>query len=318
MKRTVPAALQAHLDTGATTVCVLIKITPRRPIGDEDGVIGVTTLDRYVDFDDGDGEIRYHAAVGVDLTNEKSTADMAVDNAEGSSLVQAPAFNLPVTEANLLAGAYDYSDWVAYLINYEDHTNGKTELKRGTLGQVRVMDSGLRFVFEALGLTYALRQSIVQRDSLACRATFGSGPPGDSNAEVIERQPCGKDTSAMWVAFEVTAVDADEPEFAFDTDLAAPDHTYRPGLVRWTTGANTGRRYEVESHEGGIVRTTFPMTFAAQVGDEGEIRADCTHWKEGDNGCKFHHGSEWINHYRGEPWIPVGEQDQINIPGANS
>jgi hypothetical protein len=182
---------------------------------------------------------------------------------------------------------------------------------------VRVIDSGQKFTFEMLGLTQPLKQSIVQKDSLRCRAKFGSQPIGTEGAESVERFPCGFDTSPLWVGFEVTAIDANEPQFSFDTDLAAADNAYRPGLVRWLTGPNAGRKYEIESHVSGVLTTTFPMTFSAEVGDTGEVRPDCTHWKEGDNSCRTFFGDDWVLHYRGEPWIPVGEQDQINAPGAN-
>ena len=322
MNRTVPGALQTHLDSGVTTVCVLVKITPQiAPDGGAPVPLGLTSLDEDVDYDDGvdsDGAITYHAAVGVEMSQAVSTVDMAIDNADGSSLIAAVEFDLPATEAELSSGIYDYADWVQYLVNYEDLSMGHVELGRGTLGQVRVLDAGQRFTFEELGLTQPLKQSIVQRDSLRCRARFGSMPVGTPGAESTERFPCGFDTTALWVTGEVTAVDADEPQFSFDTDLVAPANTYRPGLLRWLTGNNAGRQYEVESYTAGaIVTTTFPMTYPAEVGDEFEIRQDCTHWKEGDNSCQTFHGVDWVLHYRGEPWIPVGEQDQINVPGAN-
>lgn len=323
MNRTVPVALQAHLDSGATTTCVLIKITPTiaAQVGsDPVPTLGVTSLDRDVPYDDGvasDGELIYHAAIGVDWSNSRATSDMAIDNAEASALVAAPEFDLPATEDDLNAGLYDFADWVAYLVNYEDLSMGHVELGRGTLGQVRVLDAGQRFTFETLGQTQPLKQSIVQRDSLRCRARFGSQPIGTVGAESVERFPCGFNTSALWVAGEVTAIGS-EPQFTFDTDLVAAANAYRPGLIRWLTGDNAGRQYEVESYDASaVVTTTFPMTFAAQVGDAFEIRPDCTHWKEGDNSCRTFHGDDWVLHYRGEPWIPVGEQDQINIPGAN-
>jgi len=313
MNRTVPVDLQAHIDSGVTTTCTLIKITPQTEGLDP---LGVTSLARDVTYDDGDGDLIYHAAVGVELSSATTTADMATDNAEASSLVAADEFDLPATEADLVAGLYDYADWVAYLVNYDDLSMGHAEVGRGTLGQVRLLDNGQRFTFETLGLTQPLKQSIVQKDSLRCRARFGSQPVGTVGAESVERFPCGFDTTALWVAGEVTIVGT-ESQFAFDTDLVAADHAYRPGLVRWLTGTNAGRQYEVEAFVAGVVTTTFPMTFAPEVGDTFEIRPDCTHWKEGDNSCQTFFAADWVLHYRGEPWIPVGEQDQINIPGAN-
>jgi len=179
MNRTVPVDLQASLDSGVTTLCVLIKITPQTAGLD---ALAVTSLDRDVDYDDGDGELTYVSAVGVELSSAATSADMAIDNAEGSSLVAAPEFDLPATEAELASGVYDYADWIAYLVDYESLADGHVELGRGTLGQVRVLDAGQRFTFETLGQTQPLKQSIVQRDSLRCRARFGSMPVGTPGA----------------------------------------------------------------------------------------------------------------------------------------
>jgi uncharacterized phage protein (TIGR02218 family) len=325
MNRNVPAALQTALDSGVTTLCVLLKITPQvsTQVGSDvvaDPVpLGLTSLDVDVDYDDGassDGELTYVAGIGAELSNAEVSADMAIDNAEASALVAAAEFDLPATEADLVSGLYDYATWIAYLVNYEDLTMGHVELGRGTLGQVRVLDNGQRFTFETLGLTQPLKQSIVQKDSLRCRARFGSQPVGTVGAESTERQPCGFDPAGLWVNGTVTSVSA-EPEFTFDTDLAAADDAYAPGLLHWITGSNAGRRYEVESYASGVVTSTFPMTFPVEVGDTFEIRPDCTHWMEGDRSCQTYHGVDWVLHYRGEPYIPVGEQDRINIPGAN-
>jgi uncharacterized phage protein (TIGR02218 family) len=321
VNRTVPAPLQAHLDAGATTLCVLLKITPQIDAAgmSDPAPLGLTSLDRDVVYDDGsstDAALTYYAGIGTELSNASAGADLSIDNAEASSLVAAVEFEVPATEADLNSGLYDYADWVAYLVNYEELSDGHVELGRGTLGQVRVIDAGQRFVFETLGLTQPLHRSIVQKDSLRCRARFGSQPIGTPGAESVERFPCGFDTSALWVAGTVTAIGA-EPQFAFDTDLAAADDAYKPGLIRWITGANMGRQYEVEAYAAGVVTTTFPMLGAAQVGDAFDIRPDCTHWKEGAHSCFTYWGADWVLHYRGEPWIPVGEQDQINTPGAS-
>ena len=81
--RTIPIALQQHLDRDTTTVCLLVRIEPVAP---GYAPVGVTTLDRDVSFDSGSGALLYRAAVGVDSSARVSSSDMAVDNAEGTSL----------------------------------------------------------------------------------------------------------------------------------------------------------------------------------------------------------------------------------------
>lgn len=308
--RTVPAALQAHLGSGATTVCVLVRIVPVAPGYD---TLGVTSLDRDVVYDDGAGELRYLAAIGYESSNLTSSNDMGVDNAEASALL--PEFDLPLSEADIVAGALDYARWTSYLVNYESLAMGHVVLGAGELGQVRTID-GLRFIFEPLGLTQRLRQNIVKKDSLRCRATFGSMPIGTPGATVTERHPCGKETTPMWVNGSVPSV-GDDPHYTFGTDLVATEGVYQPAMLEWLTGANAGRSYEVELQPVGSLTLMFPTMFPVQPGDTFRIRRDCTHWKEGINGCQAHHGAEWVLHYCGEPFIPVGDQDRINTPGAN-
>ena len=298
MPRVIPIALQQHLDSGTTTLCVCVQIEPVSP---GYSTLGVTSLDRPLIFDG----VTYHAAVGLDASNRLTTSDMSVDNSEGTALV--PEFDLPISESDLIAGAYDYARWTSYLVNYGD-VDQRVEMGAGSLGQVRVIE-GLSFTFELLGLTKQLMQSIVEKDSLRCRASFGS-QPGE------ERFPCEFQTDGLWEPGTVTGV-GEEINISFATSLAKPDGFFKPGLLRWLTGANAGRQYEVESYEAAAASLMFPTMFPVQPGDEFEIRPDCTKWKDDANGCKAWWGGDWVLHYRGEPYIPVGDTGQVNAPGAS-
>lgn len=304
MPREIPIAFQGHLDGSSTTTCLCVRIEPVSP---GYAPIGVTTRDRDLKFQD---EI-YHAAVGLDSSARTAATDMSVDNSEGTSLV--PEFDVPVSERDLIAGAYDYASWVSYLVNYEDPSQF-VELARGELGQVRVLN-GLSFTFELLGMTKRLKQSIVEKDSLRCRAIFGSQALG-SGAPVTQRFPCGFETTGLWVLGSVVTV-GEENTISFETDLTQADGFFKPGMLRWLTGPNTGRTYEVEDFTSAVVWLTFPTMFPVEVGDTFEIRPDCTKWKDDANGCKAWWGGAWVLHYRGEPFIPVGDTGQVNAPGAS-
>lgn len=309
MPRTIPIALQSHLNQDATTVCLLVRIVPT---DDSLQTFGVTSLDRDIEFD---GET-YHAATGLDNSARVTAGDMSVDNSEGISLV--PEFEIPVSERDLVAGVYDYAKWYCYLVNYEDLSQF-VELSRGEIGQVRVRD-GLSFTFEMLGLTKKLKQTIVEKDSLRCRAKFGSQYPGTVGDGVItERFPCGfplDQLDALNVNGSVTAVSV-ESTVQFMTNLGQGDNFFKPGMLEWVTGDNQRRIYEVEEYQSSEVVLTFPTMFPVKVGDTFRIRPDCTKWSEGQNGCKQWWSGDWVLHYRGERWIPVGDTGQINAPGAS-
>lgn len=314
MPRVIPIALQQHLDGDATTVCLCVRIEPVSPGYPP---VGVTTLDRDLSVElggdsNGSGLLTYHAAVGIGPSARVSSTGMAVDNSEGNSLV--PEFDVPVSERDLVAGVYDYAKWTSYLVNFEDTTQF-VELARGELGQVRVLQ-GMSFTFEMLGLTKRLKQTIVEVDSLGCRAVFGSQALGTPGADVTQRFPCSRIVSGLWVGSTVTSVGA-ESTIDFGASLSEPDGFFKPGMLRWTTGRNAGRTYEVEEHANGAVSLTFPTMFAIQVGDTFQIRPDCTKNKDGPNGCRQWWGANWVLHFRGEPYIPVGDTGQINAPGAS-
>ncbi|MGJ7544636.1 DUF2163 domain-containing protein [Variovorax sp. LT1R16] len=277
---------------------------------------GATLLDRDVVYDDGNGAIVYRAAIGMALSNISASAGMDVDNAESEHLL--PEFDLDITEAAIAAGAFDFAWFTVMRVNYEDLSMGHVVLPagHGQLGQVKTVD-GLTWVPELNGLVKLLKQSIVEKDSLTCRAIFGSQPLG-SGAPVEQRFPCGKDTTGLWVEVIVTSVDLETNRTFTASALGAAAGAYVPGMLRWLTGANTGRSHEVEEQAAdGTINLAFETMFPIEVGDTFEIRPDCTKQVNGPNGCKVHFATEWVLHFRGEPLIPVADADQINMPGAS-
>lgn len=314
MTRYVPPALQAHLDSGATTTTLLLKITPRSP---DYPPVGVTALDRDVEYDDGEGDssgVVYHAAVGMVPKEIRQSLSMAVDNTEFQHLLA--EYPLALSEEDVVAGVYDFADFVLMLVNYEDLSMGHVELMRGQLGQMRV-ENGMAFWTEQTSLVKQLKQSIVEKDSLTCRATFGSQPIGTPGAEVTQRFPCGFDTSTLWTASSVMTVGLESSRTFTALGLGLDADACVPGMLRWITGRNAGRSYEVEAQDAdGVISLAFETMFPIAIGDTFEIRPDCTKWKDGHNGCKTFWGADWVLHYRGEPYIPVSDADAINTPGA--
>lgn len=315
--RNVPAAIQTALDSGVTTMTFLLRIDPVTEGYDS---FGATLLDKDVVYDDGEGELTYLAPIGMVPANISASGDMEVGNTQIQHLL--PETDFPISEADISAGVYDFAWYSYYLVDYNNLTPGThVVLAHGQLGQMR-MEDGLSWWSELTDLTKLLMQSIVEKDSITCRAIFGSQPIGssDSSGEVVEeRFPCGKDAEALFVGpYAVTLVGA-EPNVSFAASaMAEAANVYVPGMLRWVTGNNAGRLVEVESQaSGGVISLTFETMFPIQIGDTFRIRPDCTKWKEGNNGCKFHFGTtEWRLHYRGEPYIPVADADQLNMPGA--
>lgn len=314
-ERTISAALQEHLDGGMTTLTVLIKVVPQDPKFD---AFGITNSNNDIDYNDGDGLLTYSAAVGMVPANLVTTSSMEVGNSEFGHLI--PEFSIPVDEELIRAGVYDYAEYTIYVVNYEDLTMGHwiPPAGHGQTGQLSIDNRGLSFKMELTDDTKRLKQTIVEKDSITCRAIFGSQPIGTGGGVVEQRFPCGKDLTPLWTSGTVTSVGLESNRTFTASGLGLAANSQVPGMVQWLTGENANRQFEVEEQSGGGTISLWNETqFPIQIGDTFRIRPDCTKWIDGTNGCKFHFGEpEWKNHYRGEPFIPIADADAINTPGA--
>ena len=300
--RLIPAALQEHLDSTTTTTCVLLRIELF------DGqVFGLTSLDREIAYDDGDGSVTYYAVTGFDASVFAADASFSVDNAESYALTGEPVVlsdDIPTITVEMVeAGALDDASWKAYLVNYLDLTDGHSLLDAGDLGEVRTRD-GMVWISELLSYAMRLRQPVGHVWSRLCRATFG--------ASADERYGCGVDAEALWVAGTVTA-EAAESDRAFfgDVTTTSPIDPF-PGRLRWLTGPNVGRLYSIESFDAGAVALNEPTSYPIETGHTYEIRPDCA--KRYTEDCI----GTWSNgiNFRGEPLIPVGDASAIQVPGG--
>lgn len=308
MSRTVPSALQAHLDSGATTMALIMRIEPVMP---GFSPVGCTTLDRDIVYDDGRGELTYHAVVGYTPSSLQATASMGVDNSEGQHLL--PMVDMGIDEKELASGAWDYANFWIMWVNYEDLSMGHVAITRGQLGQVRI-ENGITFWTEPTSLVKQLKVPIVKKSSRLCRAIFGSQYPGTPGAEVLEIQPCTRDFTDLWVGGTVSAVGLENSRTFTASGLSG---NFFPGMVKWLTGDNAGQQIDVETQ---TTTTTISLAkdciYPIQIGDTFQIRPDCTKWKDGVNGCKQHHGDQWVFWYRGEPHLKPQDSDSALTPGA--
>lgn len=289
--RTVPAALQAHLDGPVTTTCRLLRFALR------DGrVFGVTSLDADVVYDDGRGEVTYSANQGVDVSAISASADMTVANAEAQSLLVTTAPG--ITEAMIEAGELRDAEWTLMLVNYRDLGMGHAILGAGDVGEV-TKRWGLLWVPELLSYSGRLSQPVGTHWSRTCRAIDGS--PADSQTG------CGRTITQIPGA--VTAVGA-ETDRQFTGNHAAGTFPLAPGRVLWVTGQNAGRVGFVEVHTAGAVTFGNAMPYPIAVGDTYTIADTCPRtWAA----CVAR-GNQ-LN-FKGEPLIPTGDAPSVSTPGS--
>ena len=302
MPRNIPIQLQTHFFGGATTICALVKITPVQP-----GYVeyGVTTHDSDLLYDG----LNYSAAIGTEPSTMVSSADLSVAGGESKQLM--PVFNTPTSEADMIAGAYDFAKFAIYIVNYKDLTVGRhILLQTGTLGRNTITDNGLSWTAEFRGITQALKQSITEKWSLSCRATFGSVAFGTGTlGQKEERFPCKFNAGALWDNGTVVQTGVDTTQL-FVTSGLTPTYGGSPGVVQWLTGSNAGRTDETEIFvdQAGVqtIGLTFGSMFPITVGDTFKFRDDCP---KTVSACISR--NNYAN-YRGEPSIPVSDNGALS------
>lgn len=318
MSKTIDAVLLAHKALPSTTLTDLLLIGPL-----EDATYrGFTTLDRDVVFTPSVplGAMTFKAPTGFEMSALEATNDLGVNNGEANTLPPVAGFEADgFTQAQIDAGALDKVRFVILRVNYNDLTTGRSEvIAGGTIGEVRIKLGGLT-VLELRSLSQQLKQSIVELDSLTCRATFGSMPIGTGGGVVEERFPCGYDLTAEWVAGTITSVGGESDRQFGDSVLTGFGADYfAPGLVEMLTGDNAGQQVEVDTYDdtSGVVELRFPTVSPMKNGDTYRIRRQCTKQWTGHNSCETFHGADKALHFRGEPHIPVGQSDNLTTPGA--
>lgn len=291
--RNLKPALQAHIDTGVTTLCRLLKITLA------DGrVFGMATLDRDVEF----GGITYYARNGFDPSVIATDTSLGVDNAEGYSLYSTDIPGITVDMAQ--RGELDNAEWEMYLCNYKDVASTASILDAGDIGEVRTVRDTV-FVPELLSYSMRLRQSIGHVDSRTCRAIFGS--------ELGTQTGCGVDAEALWQPATVASASGTEPKVTFIADDISTVPTAPPRWrVRWTTGDNVSARlYQAESLDpiSGQITLIEPVPFVIQPGDDFDVRPDCDFLADT---CKNIYDN--YLEFKGEDLIPTGQAS--DTPGA--
>src|SRR5690606_9808771 len=314
-------ALSAHQAQPATTLCFLEKVGPL-PDG---SFICLTSLNRDVDYDDGTGLLTYYASSGMEPSQLVAGADLSVDNGETQTLV--PRYpGQGVTIEQVENGDLDGVEFVIYKINYMSPSDGHEIMAAGVVGEVRMTPGGL-VTFENRSWSQLLKQnSVVELDSLTCRARFGSQPIGTNDGSFEQRFPCRYDLTGEWIEFTVSAVGPEAVREFYAADLVEADDYFAPGLVEWLTGDNAGQQREVEAYAGpvvdppedvadGAVTLQFTTRNPIEIGDTGRIRRDCTKSWAGHNSCATYNNRQW---FRGEPFIPVSDTTGLMIPGAST
>jgi uncharacterized phage protein (TIGR02218 family) len=249
--KVLPAALQAHLNSGATTLCWAWRI--ERADGQ---AFGFTEHDRPLNF----GGLEYEPDSGFDASEIRSTADLAVDAQEAAGALVSER----ITETDILDGRWDNAAIEVWRVNWANPEQ-RVLMRRGNIGQIRRGKAA--FVAEVRSLAHILNQTVGRTFQYYCDAALG-----DARCGIDLDDPAYRGEGA------IAAISADRVFHASGIGGFA-DGWFKLGFIEWQTGANAGRRVEIAGHRvsGGLVSIELfeapvrPLT----IGDQFIIRAGC-------------------------------------------
>ena len=280
--KTLPTGMQAHLDSGATTLCWCWKIARG------DGAAqGFTDHDVDLAFDG----ITYEAASGFTATEVQSLLNLAIDNLSVSGALSSATLN----EADLAARLYDNAAIEIWRVNWSD-VSQRVRMRSGNLGEVKRGKAA--FTAEVRGLAHILNQPVGRCFGYGCDADLGDArcTVDLANAAFKGEGTVASVTDAR--RFTVTGLDA----FA--------DGWFTGGKLVWTSGANDGRAMEVKRHAVASIELWQSMSEAVVTGDTFVITAGCD--KQFAT-CKAKFANA-IN-FRGFPYMP-GNDAVLSYPTA--
>lgn len=284
--KTLPAGLQEHLDSGATTLCWCWKIVRH------DGTAqGFTDHDQPVTYDG----VSYEAASGFTASEVQSTLGLAVDNLTVMGALNSDTIN----EADLAAGLYDDAAIEIWRVNWMA-PDQRVLMRKGNLGQVSRGKSA--FQAEVRGLAHRLNQATGRAYGYSCDADLG-----DARCTVDLDSPAFNGAG-------VVAGASDNRRFTVSGLESFADQWFSGGRLVWTSGANAGRAMEVKRHgvAGATVTIELWQAMSEQVAAEDAfaITAGCD---KQFSTCKAKFANA-VN-FRGFPYMP-GNDAVMSYPTA--
>jgi len=142
--KVLPAALQAHLDSGTTTLAWCWRVER------SDGLVfGFTEHDRPLEFDG----TSYEPESGFTTSEIRANMDLSVDAQEAQGALRSDR----ITETDILDGRWDNAAIEVWRVNWAAPEQ-RVLMRRGNIGQVRRGNAA--FVAEIRSLAHVLNQPV--------------------------------------------------------------------------------------------------------------------------------------------------------------
>ncbi|WP_265502377.1 DUF2163 domain-containing protein [Paracoccus beibuensis] len=249
--KNIPPALQAHLDSGTTTLAWCWRITRA------DGMaFGFTDHDRMLVFDG----TEFEPESGLTASEIRSGADLSVDAQDAAGALRSDR----ISETDILAGRWDNAEVELWRVNWQA-PGQRVLMRRGAIGQIR--RGRHAFVAEIRSMSHLLGQTVGRSFQASCDAALG-----DARCGVALEDPAFRGVG--------TVIDGLRDRAFTASGLGGfAAGWFRFGTLTWTNGPNAGRRAEVQAHDrsDGIAIITLleaPIR-PINTGNNFTIRAGC-------------------------------------------
>lgn len=247
--RVIAPAMQAHLDSGTTTLCNCWRL--RLKSGE---TLGFTDHDGSLSFD---GTV-FEAAAGFTGSEIESSLGFSVDNLEAKGALQSAQLD----EARLRDGDFDHAEVEVWRVNWNDNSQRVLQ-RKGHLGEVTTGNGG--FEAEVRGLAHVLNQPQGRVFQYGCDAILGDAR-------------CGVNINNAGFSDAGTAVSRVDAELVL-AGIGFADEWATRGTLSFTTGAGAGKSMNVRRHRLVAGQTRVSLwavpTFAVAPGDGVILRAGC-------------------------------------------
>jgi uncharacterized phage protein (TIGR02218 family) len=287
VSKNVPAPLQAHLDSGATTLAMCWKVTRK------DGLVqGFTEHDRDLTF--GSPSVTYLASSGFSASQITESLGLAVDNLNVDGAISSSTIN----EDDLASGRYDDAEVELILVNWAD-TSQRITRARGSIGEVKRQETA--FSTEFRSLVHRLNQRTGRSYQRTCDAILGDARC-KINLDTSTYRGLGTITAAAGRNLTVSGLSSYAPGF------------FANGKIKFTSGPNINMTFEVKYHasSSSLIMWDIPPG-AITAGQTFEVRAGCSNSFET---CKTKFNN--VANFQGFPYIPG--QDGLQsypVPGTD-
>lgn len=270
MSKVIPSALQAHLDSGATTMCLCWRVER------QDGITqGFTEHDRDLVVDG----LTYLARSGFTATQVAQTLGLSVDNLNVEGAISSDTIN----EDDLADGAYDGAEVTLLWVNWSDPTMYQV-LSKGFIGEVKRQETA--FSAEFRSLAQKLAQKTGRTYQRTCDAVLGDG-----RCKVNLTSPTFRGTGTVTSSSGRNLVVSGLGSYA--------DGWFTHGTLTFTSGSNSGMSFEVKQHSGTAIQLwEVPPTTVLST-DAFFITAGC---KQDMDTCRDKFNN--LLNFQGFPYVP--------------